>query len=184
MLVHKQNNAHYPPMLFQFFRRSLVKTFDDLRLTNQRDLDYMACVLTHFARTDQLFRINQLPSGKLETIVETLLEIELLRHSDNPLSENEEILIRKHVGDFALFMSGIFREYLQRRGILEYYLHEGSHSYNCVFEYTYKFYGDETKVFLRLGRKFEEYSGALDYLKKVYFYYPDIDEKIRRVLQT
>ena len=81
-------------------------------------------------------------------------------------------------------MSGIFREYVHRHRILEYYLHEGSHSYKCVFEYTCEIYGDETKVFLRLSRKFEEYSGALDYLKKVYFYYPNIDENIRRILQN
>lgn len=174
---------HPSNALGQFFHRNLKHAFADLRLSNRNALEYIASVLTHFARTDNLYRIKQIPSFKLESVVEALLHIEAPRQSDDPLSDNEEFLIRKHVGDFTLFMSGIFREYVQRLGFLEFYHLEGSRSYHRVYDYAHNAYGKGAEVFQDLSRQFENYSGALDYLKKVYFYHPDIDTAIHQVLK-
>lgn len=181
--MRKLSSQHHSQTLYQFFHRNLKHAFADLCLSNRIALDYIASVLTHFVRTDGLYRIKQLPSFKLESVVETLLQIEATRESDDPLSENEEILIRRHVGDFTLFMSGIFREYVQRVGFLEFYHLEGSRSYHRVYDYAHNAYGKEAEVFKELSRQFESYSDALDYLKKVYFYYPNIDETIHQVLK-
>lgn len=170
------------PSLYKFFHRNLRQAFTDLNLKKGRELDYIAAILTHFARTANLYRIKQLDNKKVETVVEMLLEIENRQLSNNPLTEDKEILVRKHVGDFTLFMSGIFREYVQNIGVLDFYLMEGSRSYRHVSEYTRKNYEETARVFHILSRKFESYSSALDYLKKVYFYYPEIDDFIKSTL--
>jgi len=174
---HHHSNALYP-----FFHHNLEQVFADLRLSNKDALDYITSILTQFARTENLFRIKQLPKFKLDSVVETILQVEANRHSDESFSENEEIFIRKHIGDFTLFMSGIFREYVQRMGFLEYYHLEGRRSYQRVFDYAFKLYEKKAPVFEDLSHKYETYSSALDYLKKVYFYFPDMDEPIRKML--
>ena len=168
--------------LYRFFHQNLTQAFADLQLANRQAIDYIASVLTDFARTEHLYRIRQIPKFKFESVVETLLEVETARFSDEPLSENEEVLIRKHVGDFTLFMSGIFREWVQRIGSLDFYLHEGSRSYHRVYDFASRSLGHKADIFADLSRRFENYSSALDYLKKVYFYYPNIDEKIKQLL--
>ncbi len=170
-------------ILYNFFHSNLRSAFKDLNLSNSAVLNYIASILTRFARTENLYRIKQIPDFKIESVVETLLDVEVSLQSDTPISENEEALIRKHVGDFTLFMSGIFREYILRLGFLDYYLLEGSRSFLRVYNYAYNAYGNEAEVYNILSRQFELYSGALDYLKKVYFYYPNIDESIKRLLR-
>ncbi len=171
------------PALYKFFHRNLAQAFSDLNLDRGKVLDYLAYVLTHFSRTSNLYKIKQLGSKKVETVVEMLLEIENRRLQDEPLLENQEVLVRKHIGDFTMFMSGIFREYVQKMGVLDFYVMEGSRSYRHVSEYAQKQYHESSKVFEELSRRFENYSGALDYLKKVYFYYPEIDDLIRQTLR-
>ncbi len=168
--------------LYNFFQRNLKQVFTDLNLKNQQTLIYIASILTYFARTEHLFRIKQIPKFKLESVIETLLQLEEAKLKEQPFAENEEILIRRHVGDYALFMSGVFREYVQKMGYLEFYHFEGSRSYHRVYDYAYQDYGPDATVFQDLSRQFENYSGALDYMKKVYFYYPEIDDNIQEML--
>ncbi len=107
MINQDFNNQERFKSLHSFFYRNLKNTFADLNLRNRFALEYIATVLTRFARTENLYRIKQLPKYKLESVVESLLELEASRRSEDPISENDEILIRKHVADFTLFMSGI-----------------------------------------------------------------------------
>jgi len=49
--------------------------------------------------------------------------------------------VRKYVGDYTLFMSGLFRRFVERGGYLNYYLEEGARSYrdgiwNLMFRFT------------------------------------------------
>ncbi|GAB4364281.1 MAG: hypothetical protein Kow0042_02770 [Calditrichia bacterium] len=177
------NQENQSKTLIEFFRQTLKRTFVDLDLLNFQVLEYIASLLARFARTENLYRIKQIPHFKLESVVETLLQVEMARRGEETMSERDEILLRQHIGDFTLFMSGIFREYVQRLGFLNYYLYEGGRSYGRVYDYAYQEYGPGAMVFRDLSRQFEQYSGALDYMKKVYFYYPRIDDEIRSVLK-
>ncbi len=172
------------PTLYKFFYRNLQQVFKDLNILPGGVLEYIAYILTHFARTTNLYRIKQLSNFQFETITKTLLEIEERQLADTPFSANEEMLVRKHIGDFTLFMSGIFREYIKRLGILDFYLLEGGHSYRNVFEYTRQEFPEAAPVFHQLSHNFEHFSGALDYMKKVYFYCPDIDDVIHQTIKN
>jgi len=175
---------HDNPILYKFCHRNLQQVFKDLSLSGSTIQDYIAYVLTHFARTSNLFRIKQLSNFNLETVVEALVELEEQHRSDDPISVSDEMLVRKHIGDFTLFMSGIFREYVQRIGVLDFYLLEGSRSYHLVFDFVRNQRPEFAPIFHQLSQGFEHYSGALDYMKKVYFYYPELDDFINQTIRN
>jgi hypothetical protein len=103
----------------------------------------------------------------MESVVEIL--------ADQPLNAVDETRLlrerslRKYLGDYALFMSGIFRSHVEGRGFLDYYLEEGSRSYWTVSEVDLSLYRTGFILFQELSKKFEYYSGALDYTRKAYF---------------
>ena len=66
-------------------------------------------------------------------------------------------------------MSGIFRSYVDGKGVLNYYIKEGSRSYWTVSELDLSLYRTGFILFQELSKKFEYYSGALDYTRKAYF---------------
>ena len=72
-------------------------------------------------------------------------------------------------GDYALFMSGMFRKHVEGIGSLEYYIQEGSRSYWTVSELDLSLYRTGYLLYQELSKKFEYYSGALDYTRKAYF---------------
>jgi len=77
--------------------------------------------------------------------------------------------MRKYMGDYTLFMSGLFRTYIEKCGVLDLYLREGRRSYWQVSELDLTLYQTGFLLFQELSKNFEYYSGALDYMRKAYF---------------
>jgi len=124
-------------------------------------------VLTDFAKSENLYRIRSRAGKRMESVVEILAD-----QSSNPVDETQllrERSLRKYLGDYALFMSGIFRSHVEGRGFLDYYIEEGSRSYWTVSELDLSLYRTGFILFQELSKKFEYYSGALDYTRKAYF---------------
>lgn len=157
-----------PDRLQPFFLECARRSFHELGLRDPQIIEYVATVLTTFARADQLYRLRA-PTGKrLENIVEMLsTAFSSAKESSLPLQREREL--RKYVGDYALFMSGLFRTAIDRRGILNYYLQEGRRSYWKVSELDLALYQTGFLLFQELSKNFEYYSGALDYMRKAYF---------------
>ncbi|NIO09633.1 MAG: hypothetical protein GTO40_17165 [Deltaproteobacteria bacterium] len=154
--------------LHTFFLKLTRQSFWELGINDTSVTEYVADVLTDFARADNLTKIRTRPEKKLENVVE------LLGESKNDALVNEPSLlqeraVRKHAGDYALFMSGIFRSYVENHGFLDYYLKEGSRSYWTVSELDLSLYRTGFLLYQELSKKFEYFSGALDYMRKAYF---------------
>ena len=66
-------------------------------------------------------------------------------------------------------MSGLFRAYIEKIGVLDYYVREGQRSYQTVSELDVSLYQTGFQLFEELAKNFEYYSGALDYMRKVSF---------------
>jgi hypothetical protein len=77
--------------------------------------------------------------------------------------------VRRYIGDYTLFMSGMFRSHVSRGGYLDYYMEQGSRSYHTVSKLDLRRYRTGFLMFEELSKRFEHYSGALDYLRKSYF---------------
>ena len=154
--------------LQSFFLECARRSFYELGLHDPPIIEYVANVLTTFAHSDQLYRLRA-PNGKrLESIVD-MLNTSLTSASGPQLPAQHERELRKYVGDYTLFMSGLFRSFIDRRGVLDYYLQEGRRSYWKVSELDLTLYQTGFLLFQELSKNFEYYSGALDYMRKAYF---------------
>ncbi len=156
--------------LYRFFRKWTGVAFEDLGLRSRQIAEYVSDLLTRFARTENIYRIRDLRGRRLTTIVDMLLEAEETGHVGEPgFDPFREREIRKHVGDFALFMTGIFRDYVEQLGVMSLYTREGERSYYEVYEFDSSLSVPGSELFKQLFQEFERVSGALDYMRRVYF---------------
>jgi hypothetical protein len=150
-----------------FFGDIVRSSFWQLGINDVTVAGYVADVLTEFARADNLYKIRVGRGHKVDSVVG------MLSQQPDPSGEETDLLrersLRKYVGDYALFMSGIFRSHVEGNGFLDYYLAEGSRSYWTVSELDLSLYRTGYFLFQELSKKFEYYSGALDYARKAYF---------------
>ena len=155
--------------LRRFFDRAVQASFHDLAMRDDPAAGYLADLLTRFARTENLF-----PTGvsmpRLESVVDLLLEAQAAwEDAAAHFGPEREISIRRHIGDYTLFMSGLFRTHVEQDGVLDYYFSEGRRSYLKVSELDVALYHTGFLLFQELSKNFEYYSGALDYMRKAYF---------------
>jgi len=151
--------------LKQFFTPMVRRAFGELGLGEREIIDYVTDVLSGFARTDHLYRLRSTQRKRIDSVVEMLGEA---MPAGRSRIERERDL-RKYIGDYTLFMSGLFRGYVSRGGYLDYYLEEGRRAYWAVSELDLSLYRAGFLLFQELSKNFEFYSGALDYLRKAYF---------------
>ena len=154
--------THDRPALLAFFLPLTRRTCSELGIGDATVAAYLADVLAEFARSDRLYRLAT-PSGQRLASV-----VEMLAAGPPPAGRDGERLFHRYVGDFALFMSGLFRPFVERGGFLGYYLDEGARAYARVGALSDGPRGERV-LYGELAARFEHYAGALDYLRKVRF---------------
>lgn len=132
--------------------------------------DYISALLVNFTHVENLYRLRDARGKRLEQVGEMLIE-------SNPLLEgrsfDREREVRKHIGDFTLFFTGIFPEYvasLPRRGLrldaFVDYLAAGKESYRIVSFFDQFEYRGEAPLFRRLSEQFETCVYGLNLVKR------------------
>jgi hypothetical protein len=153
--------------LRHFFLALTRRSFGQLGLGDQQIAEYIASVLTEFSHSDRWLAIRGTDGSRLSSVVEMWLA------QIGPQADKRRLLderaVRKYVGDYTLFMSGLFRRFVERGGYLDYYLEEGKRSYQKVSALDLSLYRPGFLVFEELSKGFEYYSGALDYMRKCFF---------------
>jgi hypothetical protein len=153
--------------LKDFFLTMTRTSFNQLGLADQQVVDYVASVLTDFSAADGWLALRDAEGRRLTSVVE------MLASQTGPPQTRGRVLgereLRKYVGDYTLFMSGLFRRFVERGGYLDYYLEEGARSYQAVSELDVSLYNPGFLMFEELSKGFENYSGALDFMRKCYF---------------
>lgn len=129
-------------------------------LPGDREIDaYVAGLLIDFVHVDRLYRIRNWRGRQLQEVGEMLIE-------SNPVldarSFEREREVRKHIGDFTLFLTGMFPEYvatLPRRGLrldsFIDYVKAGKESYRIVASFDQFEYRHAAPLFRRLAEHFE-----------------------------
>ena len=161
-----ENSASHN-QLQKFFHNVVRQSFWQLGIYDATVAGYVADVLADFARADNLYKFRGRKGRKIASVVEMLAQ-----QRDTSINESgvlQERSLRKYAGDYALFMSGMFRQHVEGIGSLEYYIQEGSRSYWTVSELDLSLYRTGYLLYQELSKKFEYYSGALDYTRKAYF---------------
>ena len=156
--------------LRRFFDRAIRASFSDLAVRDDPAAEYLADLLTRFARTENLFpRGSVVP--RLETVVDMLLEIQgAWQDGTRSFQPEREVSVRRHIGDFTLFMTGIFRERVESTTSTRYYVTEGKRAYQFVSEHARATAHSTSLPYRRLAERFESYAGALDYARRVHFF--------------
>ncbi len=157
------------PSLKRFFDRLVRRSLDDLWLSGEPVADYLAGLLTRFARTDQLYAVRDATGQPLASVVGMLLEVERAWAFDDPRFDPfRERTVRQHIGDYTLFMTGVFREHVERRASTGFYVREGKRAYQVVADFERSALKPDARLFAALSARFEGYASALQYMKRVY----------------
>lgn len=156
------------PSLYQFFRHQVNHGFHRHGISQPATVDYVSDILMRFAETRRLYALQNAAGETLEYIVDMLGEWRLAQGGENTkASPTRERSILRHLGEYTLFMSGLFRDRLRRRGELDYYLAHGSSAYwHCAdFEANPR----QRQVYAHLHHEFGRISNSLDDMRRVQF---------------
>lgn len=149
------------PGLYPFFHRHLQQGFSEYGLDQPALVDYVSDLLTRFARVNNLYALRDADGRPIETMAGFLLAQEdAANHPPTARAPMRESLVLRHMADYALFMSGLFRERLKHRGQISYYREHGSSAFaRCARLETNP---NRARLLHRMGHDFEPISDALD----------------------
>ena len=150
-----------------YFLQVVRQSFWQVGIYDATVAQYIAQVLADFALADNLYKMRGRGGRKIDSVVEMLAQAPAVPADETDVLRQR--MLRKYVGDYALFMSGVFRKYIDGKGSLDYYIQEGSRSYWTVSELDLALYRTGYYLYQELSTKFEYYSGALDFMHKSYF---------------
>jgi hypothetical protein len=145
--------------------RALFGDLVEKRLAGTAQIDdiatvrYVTGVLVDFCRADQLYRVRDARGKALEDVGEMLI-------ASNPLLEGRSFIyereVRKHIGNYILFLSGIFPEHVarihrERKRLDSFidYLRAGKESYAVVAAFDQFEFRNEAPLFRLLAERFE-----------------------------
>jgi hypothetical protein len=150
-----------PQFYFYVLSRHVLKSsgIDDRRLT-----DYIASLLEAFSRTARLRSPGDNPGNPTEYLSDMLLA---LRNA----SPAQTFLLRAHVGNYSLFLSGIFFENVQRRSArgapdFSFYEEIGRSNYKAVARHQVARSCELTPIYEALADQFHEVRVALNHLSE------------------
>jgi len=132
---------------------------------------YVADVLTDFVHVERLFKVRDARGRRVEDVAEMLAEGEVMHRASSMERERD---VHKHIGDYTLFMSGLFPEYLRRQrsarvpaspdALLD-FIQVGKRSYRIVAEFTHQPHGEAAPLFKKLSDNFELCVFGLGYVR-------------------
>lgn len=130
------------------------------QIRNQQVASYVSELLVDFTHANNLYKIRDARGRRLDDVGEMLLE-------SNPLLEassfDRERQVRKHVGDYCLFMTGMFPESISSARRLKQmrvdafvdYARAGKESYAVVASFDQFEYRSEAPLYRQLSDRFE-----------------------------
>lgn len=156
----------YDHPLENYFHQALQQALrDELGLVDADDVEcYLAQMLAAFVHRDQIFAIRDAEGRRVESIAEMMVEGDVRLNADSFDRERE---VHRHIGDFVLFWSGMFPEFLpdiKRPGgkdALVDLAAQGRESYHIVSTFEHDPYGPEAPTFRKLSEGFALYQRGL-----------------------
>jgi hypothetical protein len=143
-----------------FFQQAVRNSYEGKLGLNDPDVtSYVAHLLCEFSETDKLFSVR-------DTMGRPVKELEAMMFAADPVngdapSFDAERAVRKHIGDYALFVAGMYPEASsperrrRRQPSLGELIHAGKESYYIVSQFNLFEYEEEAGLFARLSDGFE-----------------------------
>ena len=143
---------------------------EELGLRNPQLVNYVAQLLAEFCDVEQLLKIRNTTGKPLADVGEMLVESDPV-FGPAP-SFDRERQVRKHIGDYTLFFTGMFPESINhfrlRRNRTENFvdwMKAGKESYYIVSKFEYFEYAKVAPLFASLSQHFEQCVYGLNRVK-------------------
>ena len=157
--------------LREFFSDVVGQHFStEIGLRDEQITNYVANMLTEFCEFDQLFKIRNAAGRSLDDVGEMLMEADPV-YGPAP-SFDRERQVRKHIGDYALFFTGMFPESinhfrLRRQRVENFidFMKAGKESYYIVSKFEHFEYAKVAPLFASLSQHFEQCVYGLNRVK-------------------
>ncbi|HWR15035.1 MAG TPA: hypothetical protein VN577_09410 [Terriglobales bacterium] len=157
--------------LREFFLELVSRHYEEtIVLRDSQVSGYVANMLTDFCEEEQLYKIRDAAGRPLRDVGEMLLESDPV-FGPAP-SFDRERQVRKHIGDYTLFFTGMFPESINRfrlrRNRLESFvdfIKAGRESYYIVSKFDCFEYAKVAPLFKKLAENFEEAMVGLNMVK-------------------
>lgn len=146
-----------------FFQKAVRDSYEGkLGLNDPEIIDYVARLLCDFSEAENLYKVRD-EQGK------PVLDLEEMLQAADPVggtaaSFDEERAVRKHIGDYTLFVAGMYpgamdRNYRRRKPhpSLAELIRTGKESYYIVSQFNLFEYQSYAPLFARLSQRFEQY---------------------------
>ena len=157
--------------LRQFFTEMVGRHYaEEIGIRDPQLIAYVAHLLTEFCGAEQLFKVHDAANRPIDDVGGMLLESDPV-YGPAP-SFDRERQVRKHIGDFTLFFTGMFPEslnhYRLRRQRMESFvdwMKAGKESYYIVSKFEHFEYAKVAPLFANLSRNFEQCVYGLNRVK-------------------
>jgi hypothetical protein len=157
--------------LEQFFLELVGRRYaEEIGIRDPQIVNYVASLLADFCDAKQLFKICSSTGKLISDVGQMLIE-------SNPVygpapSFDRERAVRKHIGDYTLFFTGMFPESINkfrlRKNRLENYVEwmkAGKESYYIVSKFEFFEYAKVAPLFATLSQNFEQCVYGLNMVK-------------------
>ena len=144
-----------------FFQQMVRNSYEGKLGLNDPDVTtYVARLLCEFSQSDKLYQVRDEVGRPIEELAD------MVSAADPVLgpapSFDAERALRKHIGDYALFVAGMYPEAMnskrrlrRHRPSLGELIHAGKESYYIVSQFNLFEYEQEAPLFARLSDRFE-----------------------------
>ena len=156
--------------LQQFFTAVVEHNYEDVGVRSVEVQAYVSTLLAEFCEAENMYKIKGSDGRPLADLGEMLLESDPVY---GPASSfDRERQVRKHIGDYTLFFSGMFPESLNahrlRRSRVESlvdFVKAGKESYYIVSKFEHFEYAKVAPLFRRMSEDFEKLVYGLNQVK-------------------
>jgi hypothetical protein len=153
-----QSQTHPPE---PFFQQMVRNSYEGKLGLNDPDVTaYVARLLCEFSESDKLYQVRDGMGRPIEELADMMAAADPI--NGTAPSFDAERALRKHIGDYALFVAGMYPEAMgsERRRrrhhpSLGELIHAGKESYYIVSQFNLFEYEQEAPLFARLSDRFE-----------------------------
>jgi hypothetical protein len=156
--------------LRQFFHDVVADCYNEyLQMDDSEITSYVADLLTDFCAAERLYPIRDPEGHPLKDVGEMLLASDPV--NGTAASFDDERRIRKHIGDYALFCTGMYPEAVHKwreneNANMYEMIRTGKESYYIVSQFDLFEYAEEAPLFGRLSENFESCMYGLNQVRE------------------
>jgi hypothetical protein len=144
-----------------FFQQVVRNSYEGKLGLNDPDVTaYVARLLCEFSESDKLFKVRDDEGRPIDDLTEMVEAADPVHGTAT--SFDAERALRKHIGDYALFVAGMYPEAMgssrrlrRNQPSLGELIHAGKESYYIVSQFNLFEYEQEAPLFARLSDRFE-----------------------------